>query len=49
VDTGVHVDQQTMKELGPKLQVLVLCENCREYQKMLLQDLYLLAETADAA
>lgn len=49
VETGVHVDQQTMKELGPKLQVLVLCDYCREYQKMLLQDLYLLAETADAA
>ena len=27
--------------LGPTLQVLVLCDECREYQRMMVEDLYL--------
>src|SRR6185503_5766983 len=40
MSTGISADEQTMHELGPKLQVLVLCDNCREYQRMMVQDLY---------
>ena len=29
-----------MRELGPKLEVLVLCDSCREYQRMMVKDLY---------
>jgi len=41
IDTGISADQQTMHELGPTLPVLVLCDNCREYQRMVVKDLYL--------
>ena len=41
VDTGISADEQTMRELGPTLQVLVLCDNCCEYQRMMVKDLYL--------
>jgi hypothetical protein len=44
VNTGLAADQPTIKDLGPTLQVLVLCDHCREYQKMLVQDLRLAAE-----
>jgi RNase P subunit RPR2 len=40
MSTGISADEQTMRELGPKLQVLVLCDNCREYQRMMVKDLY---------
>ena len=40
VNTGLLADEQTLQELGPKLQVLVLCDACEEYQKMLVQELY---------
>ena len=40
VSTGVSADAHTMQDLGPKLQVLVLCDRCREYQKMMLKDMY---------
>ena len=49
VNTGLSADQKTLQDLGPKLQVLVLCDECREHQKMLVQDLYLSAETAGAS
>jgi hypothetical protein len=41
VDTGISADEQTMRELGPTLQVLVLCDNCSEYQRMMVKDLRL--------
>jgi hypothetical protein len=44
--TGISADPKTMQELGPKLQVLVLCDNCREYQKMMVKELYLSEEAA---
>jgi hypothetical protein len=37
-----------MQELGPKLQVLVLCDSCREYQKMMVKDMYFAAESIAA-
>ena len=40
VNTGISADEQTMHELGPKLEVLVLCDSCREYQRMMVKDLY---------
>ena len=40
VDTGISADDCTMRQLGPRLQVLVLCDECRAYQKMLVRDLY---------
>ena len=40
VDTGISVDDCTMRELGPRLEVLVLCDACCAYQKMLVRDLY---------
>jgi RNase P subunit RPR2 len=49
VNTGLSADQKTLQDLGPKLQVLVLCDECREYQKMFVRDLYLSAEAVDAA
>lgn len=33
-----------MRELGPKLEVLVLCDSCREYQRMMVKDLYFVGE-----
>ncbi len=45
VDTGVTTDEHTFEECQ-ELRVLVLCEECREYQKMLVKDLYL-AHTTD--
>jgi hypothetical protein len=41
VDTGISADEQTIHELGPTLRVLVLCDNCSEYQRMMVKDLYL--------
>ena len=40
VDTGISADDCTMRELGPRLEVLVLCDECRAYQKMMVRDLY---------
>jgi RNase P subunit RPR2 len=40
VNTGISVDDQTMNQLAPRLEVLVLCDNCREYQRMMVKDLY---------
>ena len=48
VVTGVSADEHTMKDLGPKLQVLVLCDRCREYQKMMLKDMYFEKDEAAA-
>lgn len=41
LDTGIHADQETLRDLGPDLKVLVLCDDCRAYQKMLVKDLYI--------
>ncbi|HEY5330797.1 MAG TPA: hypothetical protein VIJ79_12990 [Acidobacteriaceae bacterium] len=46
VSTGIAADDQTMHELGPKLEVLVLCDECREYQRMMVKDLYFAADLA---
>ena len=40
VDTGISADDWTMRQLGPRLQVLVLCDDCRAYQKMMVRELY---------
>jgi hypothetical protein len=42
-NTGIAADEQTISELGEKLQVLVLCDDCNEYQRMLVKDLRLSA------
>ncbi len=49
VNTGISADEHTMHELGPKLEVLVLCDGCREYHRMMVKDLYFARETADRA
>ena len=49
VNTGISADEQTMHELGPKLEVLVLCDSCREYQRMMVKDLYFAAVEPDLA
>jgi RNase P subunit RPR2 len=41
VNTGISADLETMQQLGPKLQVLILCDDCNEYQRMLVKDLHL--------
>ncbi len=38
VDTGLTADEQTFRSCQD-LRVLVLCEQCREYQKLLVKDL----------
>lgn len=43
VNTGISADERTMEELGPGLKVLVLCDSCRAYQKMMVKDLYFAA------
>lgn len=47
-DTGIFADDRTVRELGPELQVLVLCSPCRTYQKALVRELHM-AEEAIAA
>ena len=39
VNTGISADEATQRRLGPKLQVLVLCDDCRAYQNV-IKDLY---------
>jgi hypothetical protein len=46
VNTGLSADERTMQELGPKLQVLVL--DCREYQKMMVRDMYIASDAIAA-
>lgn len=48
VNTGISADEHTMRELGPGLKVLVLCDTCRAYQKMMVKDLYFAAEEVAA-
>ena len=48
VNTGVAADEPTVHELGSKLEVLVLCDSCREYHRMMVKDLYF-ARTSEAA
>ncbi len=40
VETGLTADEHTLRNCGD-LRVLVLCDECREYQKMLVKDLFL--------
>ncbi len=40
LDTGIHADEETFVDLEENLKVLVLCDDCREYQRMLVKDLY---------
>ena len=40
VDTGLSADEQSIKNCQ-ELRVLVLCDDCQEYHKMLVRDLYL--------
>jgi RNase P subunit RPR2 len=42
VDTGVAADEHTLHECR-EIAVLVLCDECREYHRMLVKDLYLAA------
>jgi RNase P subunit RPR2 len=42
VDTGVAADEHTLKDCR-ETAVLVLCDECHEYHKMLVKDLYLAA------
>jgi hypothetical protein len=42
VDTGLKADEHTIQQCSC-IGVLVLCDECREYQKMLVRDLYLAA------
>jgi len=49
VNTGIAADEHTMHDLGPKLEVLVLCDSCREYQRMMVRDLYFARESEAAA
>lgn len=44
VDTGFAADQETMYAGEPRLSVLVMCDDCREYQKTMVNDLYLAAD-----
>ena len=46
-DTGVTADERTLASCHD-LRVLVLCDECRTYQKMLVADLYL-ESAAEAA
>lgn len=39
VDIGLSVDAQTIATCGD-LRVLVLCDDCREYHRVLVRDLY---------
>ncbi len=48
VNTGLTADEQTIQGLGPRLQVLVLCDECSEYQRMLVSDLHLSTEEVTA-
>jgi hypothetical protein len=43
-DSGLFADDPTVRELGPKLQVLVLCERCRAYHRALVKELYIAEE-----
>lgn len=49
VDTGIAADQEMMRQLGPKLSVLILCDNCRKYHKMMVEDLYFAANVSELA
>jgi len=49
VDTGVAADEGTMRELGPRLRVVVLCDSCHEYQRMLVKDLYFAVDSPELA
>jgi hypothetical protein len=40
VNTGISADNCTIRELGSRLEVLVLCKHCRTYHLMMLRDLY---------
>lgn len=45
LNTGIHVEVDTLRHLGPALKVRVICDDCRANQSMLVSDLYI-AEAA---
>lgn len=48
VETGLTADDSTLRSCG-HLRVLVLCDECREYQRLLVRDLYRVDRPAEAA
>ena len=38
-----------MQKLGPRLQVLVVCDDCHVYQKMMVRDLYFACSPEEVA
>lgn len=42
-NTGISADDDTIHELGPKPAVLVLCDSCRDYQRMMVENLYIVS------
>lgn len=48
VETGLVADERTFRSCQ-ELGVLVLCDECREYQKMLVKDLYLTHTSGEVA
>ena len=48
-DTGIAADHETMQELGPALSVLVLCDGCRDYRKMMVEDIFFAPDSRELA
>ena len=42
--TGIAADEQTVQALGSKLAVLLLSDGCREYHKLIVEDLFFAAD-----
>jgi len=49
LDTGISADESTMQKLGPRLHVLVVCDDCHVYQKMMVRDLYFACSPEEVA
>jgi hypothetical protein len=47
-NTGLSADDWGTPQQEPKLQVLMLCDDCNEYQKILVNDLQMAADEARA-
>ena len=45
-DTGIFADENAVRDLGPALQVLVLCNGCREFQKVIVKEFYCAVQQA---
>ncbi len=48
VETGLTADEHMLRDCQD-LRVLVLCDECREYQKMLVKDLFLTQTAGEMA